>query len=332
MKKGWLKIVLILVVFIILYLLTWTIDFSNHKKPDWGITFSQFYAQKELGLNWQESYLAILDELNPKNLRLIAYWNDIEPEKGKFNFIDLDWQIKEAEKRNKQIILVVGQRVPRWPECHHPDWTKNLTEEEINNVLSTYLKEIINHYKSSSIIAWQVENEPLFYLFGDCPRPDKKFLKKEVELVKSLDPTRPIIITDSGEISTWLETAGISEILGTTLYRIVWSKYLGWVKHPYSPMIYTLRAFVVKNFSKTKEVIISELQVEPWAERKQSIVKIPFDEQVKHFSTKDLKNNFKFAQKTGINKIYLWGVEWWYWRKTKGDESYWKTGKEIFSQ
>jgi len=326
-----LKIILILFA---LYLLTWLIDFSGRQKPQWGITFSQFYAQEELSLNWQESYLAVLDEFNNRDLRLIAYWQYLESEEGQFDFSDLDWQIEEAEKRNKQVVLVVGRKVPRWPECHEPDWLNPLTEDLKKQKLLIYLETIIKRYQNNKTIwAWQIENEPLFRFFGNCPKPDKEFLKKEIQLIKSLDPTRPIIVTDSGEISTWLGTAGISEIFGTTLYRQVWNKhFFGWLKYPYPPFWYALRSLLVKSFSATKEVIISELQAEPWAPRQQSIVDLPLTEQVERFKSKDLKNNLRFAQKTGIDKIYLWGAEWWYWRKIKGDESYWETGKEILNK
>jgi len=55
-------------------------------------------------------------------LRLVAYWQKIEPEQGKYSFEDLDWQIKEAEKRDIEVILVIGRKVSRWPECHIPEW------------------------------------------------------------------------------------------------------------------------------------------------------------------------------------------------------------------
>lgn len=331
MKKILSILIILLIIYLIIYSISWIPDFSFGKKPEWGVTFSQFYAQEKLGLNWQEAYQAILNDLNPQKLRLIAYWDYLETEKEKFNFEDLDWQIKEAEEKEKEIILVIGHRVPRWPECHHPNWVKDLNKEEFQEVLLNYLKEIVNHYKTSpSIKAWQVENEPLFFLFGNCPKPDRKFLKEEINLVKSLDPERKIIITDSGELSTWSETAGLSEILGTTLYRTVWNKYLGWTwQHLYSPFFYTFRAFLVKTFSKTKEVIISELQAEPW-EVGEPWLEITLIKQKEEFDPKQLKGTFWFAKKTGINQIYLWGVEWWYWRKIKGDESYWNLGKEIF--
>ena len=88
------------------------------------------------------------------------------------------------------------------------------------------MTEVVERYKDSKAIAyWQVENEPLFK-FGLCPSwyyQNDDFLKKEVALVKSLDPSRKIIISDSGEQSTWFSAAKVGDIVGITMYRDVWA-------------------------------------------------------------------------------------------------------------
>ena len=330
--KRVLKFIIVFVVVVVgLYFISWQIDFSK-RRPNWGITFSQFYTEEKLGLDWKIVYEALLNEFDVQKLRLIAYWQYLEPTRGNFDFKDLDWQIEEAEKRNKEIILVIGYRVPRWPECHIPDWAKNVPEKEFRDTVLNYLSVVVNHYKYfSAIKVWQVENEPLLSLFGQCPKPDREFLKQEIELVKSADPERPIMITDSGELSSWLETAGLSEWLGTTLYRIVWNKYFGWWKHFYPSLFYTLRSFLVKTFYNTQEVIISELQAEPWVPEGEAIIKVPFEQRNTNFDVKQLQSNLEFAQKTGIKEIYLWGVEWWYWRKINGDNTYWQFMKEFLA-
>src|SRR5438105_2104485 len=90
----------------------------------YGVTFSYPYAQS-LGLNWRETYLAILDELHPKYVRLSAYWDATEPQKDNYDFSALDFQINEAAGRGTKIVLAVGRRLPRWPECHDPSWIAN---------------------------------------------------------------------------------------------------------------------------------------------------------------------------------------------------------------
>src|SRR3990170_3107415 len=93
-----------------------------------GIVFS-FKQAELLGLNPREVFLNLLDELKPGYLRVIAYWDRIESEKDRYNFSELDFQLIEAEKRKIKTTLVVGEKVPRWPECHYPNWFSGLDSQ-----------------------------------------------------------------------------------------------------------------------------------------------------------------------------------------------------------
>src|SRR3989338_9810695 len=119
MKKRWKILRVVLAICAILVL--WINTIPKKQNIKYGVTFSQKFSE-ELELDWKANYLAILDDLKVKDLRLIAYWDRIEPEEGRFGFEDLDWQVAEAEKRGAKIILVVGRKVPRWPECHEREW------------------------------------------------------------------------------------------------------------------------------------------------------------------------------------------------------------------
>src|SRR4030042_2657750 len=123
----------VLLAFLLVFLLLLGYFFVGPTKPakeiTWGVNFSQKYTEL-LGLDWKNTYLALLDDLKVKNIKLITYWNEIESEENKYNFEDLDWQIKNAEERGVKILLVVGMKTPRWPECHIPDWAKNEDKEE----------------------------------------------------------------------------------------------------------------------------------------------------------------------------------------------------------
>jgi hypothetical protein len=44
-----------------------------------------------------------------------------------------------------------------------------------------------------------------------------------------------------------------------------------------------------------------------------------------------LLDNVEFAKKTGMNEIYVWGVEWWYWMKTtQNNPTLWEQAKNIY--
>jgi len=324
------KIVLgLLGALLVLYGVSWIPTYTNPNAV-WGTTFSQYYAAEELGLDWRTAYLAILDDLRPAKLRLVAYWQYLEPEEGVFRFDDLDWQIAEASARGIPVTLAMGYRVPRWPECHWPEWVKRETPEEFRTAVKEYLAQVVTRYRDADIVErWQVENEPFFAFFGVCPPPDAAFLDEETAVVRAADPTRPVVLTDSGEFSTWRRLMDRANIVGTTLYRTVWNQYTGWWTHLWPPSWYTFRAWMAERAGAERTVIV-ELQAEPWAAGNRSIVAVPFDEQTERFDLAEFRRTTVFARATGLPEIYLWGAEWWYWRKLQGDASFWDAAKEIF--
>ena len=81
------------------------------------------------GLDWKETYLALLDDLKVKNLKIAAHWDLIEPQDGVYDFADLDWQLEQARLHNAKVMLAIGMKTPRWPECHVPEWAKNIGKE-----------------------------------------------------------------------------------------------------------------------------------------------------------------------------------------------------------
>ncbi len=320
-------IVLVLIFFSFAFLIV-TIRPPKKDNIKLGVTYSLNYAQ-ELGIDWKKAYLEILDDLKVRYIRLPIYWNIIEPYPGRFDFSKFDFMVEEAEKRGVKIIAVVGRRQPRWPECHVPSWAQNNIESIQQIHILQSIKETVNRYKNSyAIYAWQVDNEPFFSIFGLCPDPDMKFYKEELELVRDLD-TRPIVVTDSGELSTWIRTAGLADILGISMYRITWNKYFGYWYYPLSPSFYWKKFLAVSPL--VERGIITELQAEPWFAK--SIFQTPLSEQYKSMNEDILKDNVDFAVRTGFDEIYLWGVEWWYWLKDKkGEDGMWQTAKEIFDR
>ncbi|MBI2314809.1 beta-galactosidase [Candidatus Daviesbacteria bacterium] len=297
----------------------------------YGVTFSPRYA-KYLNLDWQKTYLQILDDLKVKNLRIPAYWDFVESKSGEFDFSESDFMLDQADKRGVKVILTLGIRQPRWPECHIPAWAKSLTVKKRQQKVLGFVKKTVERYKNhSSIASWQVENEPLFSFFGEaCDKPDKNFLKSEVELVKKLDQ-RPIIITDSGEFGSWATPMRLSEIFGISVYRKAYDPLLGYKSYPILPYFYNVRSFLTRNiFAQNNEkTIIAELQAEPWAQK--AVIDTPLTEQLKLFSLQNFKDDIEFAKKTGFDEIYLWGVEWWYYMAQNGYSQYLEYAKTLFN-
>lgn len=295
----------------------------------WGVTFSKEMSEN-FGLNWKENYTAILTDLKPKYIRVIAYWNLIEPKKDEYDFTDLDWQLAEAEKAGVKTVIAVGQRVPRWPECHFPTWLDPQSSEK-NDLLLSYLRKVVEHYRNNkNILYWQVENEP-FLIFGECPKSDSVLIDKEIAMVRELDPNHKIFLTDGGEFGDWYRASKRADVFGPTLYRKVHTKLFGYISWPITPQLYPLRRDITRSLNgrPDQEFVISELGLEPWMIKQ--IYEVPISTQLSFFNTDDFKSVVSYARQTGFSTFYAWGAEWWYYLKTQGNNDFWNLGKNLFS-
>jgi len=329
MKKT--KYILIKIFYVVLALvIIWQASFLIKFKSNsqFGVTFSAMQA-KDLNLPWKEVYLATLDDLNAKIIRIPVYWDEVEKNQGAYDFTELDWQLQEAQKRNAKIILAIGQRVPRWPECHRPEWVSVQSKSDQDKALLSYLKIVIERYKvNPALEMWQVENEPFLNVFGDCPVGDKDLLVQEINTVKTLDQDHQVLITDSGELSTWLRTAKLGDEFGFSVYRSVGSLFGKLTyNHIIPPLFYKFKAWMTGKYSD--KIFVSELQAEPWT--KKGILHTSVEDQNKSFDYAQFEKNIAFSKDLGVPRVYMWGVEWWYWKKIQGDASFWNLAKKQFN-
>ena len=293
-----------------------------------GVTFSPYY-QEQFGVDWREAYTSILDDLKVRNFRLSAYWNHTESADDVFDFSDIDFELNEAARRDAHVLLAVGRKLPRWPECHDPLWLDGKSRDEIEKQLLVYVDTVVQRYKDHpAITRWQVENEP-FFPFGECKNKlGLSTLKKEVAIVRKYS-SKPIVVTDSGEGSAWLPAAEQGDILGISMYRESWNDILGHIPFPIGPGFYQKKSDLISPFQK--DIIITELQTEPWGSR--PIIEMTRQEMEDSMSIAKLNDNIVFAKKVGFPEVYLWGVEWWYWLKeSQDDSSFWDAGKELFRE
>ncbi len=300
----------------------------------YGVTFSNRYAT-ELGLDWQDAYIKSLDDLQVKNYRLVAYWDDIERVRDTYDYTDIKWQLDEAEKRDTNIILAVGKKAPRWPECFEPDWWKNISHyDERELELLEFVKLTVNELKGyDSIKIWQVENEP-FFPFGECSRFKETTLEKEINLVRSLD-SRPILTQDSGEGGLWFKTYSYGDLMGISMYRKIWYDFWGvflgrsiYFQYPLAHWSYKIKAAVLG--IPYDRIYVTELQAEPWGPGINS--ELSQEEKNKTMSVGDFVSTISYAQNAGFKHLYFWGVEWWLWEKeVNGNSFYWDTARALFA-
>ncbi|MGF7228468.1 MAG: hypothetical protein ACQR33_00600 [Candidatus Saccharibacteria bacterium] len=337
-KNWWHKLVLACCGLLILGLGTmygiarWYIASEQSKPLVMGTTFIPAYAQS-LGVDPEQTLDAILNDLHVRNLRLVSYWDQLEPTKGVYDFTQLDWQFKKAEAAHAKVTLSLGLRQPRWPECHAPVWATTEPTSVWQPQLNDFIQTVVNRYKNSpSLGSYQLENEYFLKGFGQCTNFSRDRLVSEYNLVKKADPQHPIILARSNNALGTPLGAPTPDEFGISIYKRVWfvpvKRYL---EYPFPAWYYAFLAGVQK-ITTGKDMVIHELQAEAWTPDGESIPQTSLAEQNKSFDAAIFKNRVEYGKATGMRQIYLWGSEYWYYRLTVlHDPSLWNVAEQTFN-
>jgi hypothetical protein len=324
-------------VFVAIPLFFWFHTSEAEYRVNWGVNFSASQAEY-LGLDANKTYDAIIKELGAKQIKIHTNWNATEIENNVYDFATLDYQVAGAEKHDVKLILVIGMKTGRWPECHTPEWFLSIPSEEREAEIIQYVRTLTFRYKDSKAVEfWQIENEP-FLDFGTCPdwyyEDSQARVAKEIEAVRDIDPSRKIIVSESGELSDWTTAAELADIVGVTMYRSTWNdveETFG--LNPYTfltPQFYSAKATYIQQVYG-KPVISIELQAEPWTAKPLAESKLEI--QAQSMNPELFKENVDFARQVGLDSYYFWGVEWWYWMKTKHNQpEIWNQAQILFTE
>jgi hypothetical protein len=302
-----------------------------------GTTFVPNYS-RYFETEPKEVLRAMIDDLGIRRFRLVSYWNIHEPEPGQYDFSDLDWQFDMIEAAGGEIALSIGLRQPRWPECHGPGWAMAKPMSEWSEDLKSYMGVTIDRYKDRDVLVeYQLENEFLLKVFGECPDHSRERLIDEFNYVRSKDPTRPIIINRSNNaVPSWPINEPRADKVGAAIYKRVWDKTITKRNFEY-PLPSWFYSFLAGGTELTtgRPSIVHELQTEPWLPENISydMRNAPLDLLYETFGPNMMRGRLEYAVKTGIRDIDLWGVEWWYQMKVKRNApELWNTGKEELAK
>ena len=246
-----------------------------------GINFSPWYCE-QLELDPWDTFINLLNNLNPDIVRLSAYWNRIQPAENIYEFDELEKYIAELNKRNIKIVLTVGINAQRWPEFFIPAWLlKNIDSPKnfqielnkpgsiIQNYLLKFITQTVKKF-DSKIDYWQIENEPFQQSFPLNFAISKDFLLHEIITAKTLS-TKPIVLNESialNKLFAFLKTfsktfgliksvEGLSDIFAANIYVRASFNIFG-IKTNFKQNGYP---DLPKN---VKKVAITEVQSEPW--------------------------------------------------------------------
>lgn len=332
--KKFLKVIFTILIILAIFIsfLMWEFAVEQSKKPEMiGVSFSQIQAER-FGVDWQKNYLAIIDELQFKYLRLAGYWNRIEKQKGSYDFSELDWMMDEAAKRDVRVTLAIGQKLPRWPECFYPEWLDKNNPDEVSYRANKLIGEIVKRYKNHPALdTWQLENEFLLRSYGKCPKNNltRYQLKKELQTIKNIDRKHGVALTQSDQMG-WPIIGPFANQYGFSMYRRVWWDYMGYTgyfKYP-QPGIYNWFKAAIIKFYSGQEPRVHELQAESWAKTGNEFISA--EEMDKTMNPKYFDDNIRYVRDSKIRRYDLWGAEWWYYMKTKKDSpAMWEKVKEF---
>lgn len=298
---------------------------------DLGSTFSHVFL-KSMGIDPMAA-IESFGDLGFSWVRLGCYWSEIEKVKGVYDFGELDKIVTYCGKRGIKIFLSVGMKAPRYPEYYLPAWlTVSLKLEnggriqvgdvELLEPLLKFIENCVVHYKNNSAVkVWQVENEPLDPSGDNNWSISPDVLKREVSLVRKIDGARKIMISLWGNELTKRNLVPnaiqLGDIVGIDIYprRPLGKGYVG----P-NDSVEELNKISRDINENGKEVWISELQMEPW-EDGEIVTSLDNPESC---LPKHIKDHWEMGKKIGPTGILLWGFEWWYIRRLKGDSRYWE--------
>jgi hypothetical protein len=309
----------------------WTVPNPTPANVQVGTTFIKINAE-HLGLDWRSAYREIINDIGIKQIRIPIFWDQLESKPGQFDWVDLDWQMQQAAAGNAKVVLVVGHRVPRYPECYAPGWSKSLDEVEFARSLFAMTTAVVTHFRNHPALdAWQVENEPLAKILGtiwgdgSC-REIAHLVKSEVSLVKQLDPQHPTIVTYAftpWPASQLRQTIDFkSDIVGITLFNKLFFRspfFTGYIEMfklgPLSPLRLAYQRSLVKQHHQ--DFWVAEMQAEPWGPKGPYEFDKPEDTYITMNPTR-LRETWDYALQGGASRVYLWGAEWWLQERDRG--------------
>jgi hypothetical protein len=104
-----------------------------------------------------------------------------------------------------------------------------------------------------------------------------------------------------------------------------------YIEYPFPAWYYAFLAGSQK-IVQGKDMIVHEMQAEPWPPNQKTIPEISLAEQSKSFDAARFQGRITFARATGMPIAYYWGGEYWYYRMVVlHDPSVWNVAKNNFS-
>lgn len=284
---------------------------------------------------------ALLDATGVTLVRLSAQWDEVEPREGDFDFTLLDQLVSVAGQKGAAVNLSVGMKGQRHPEFYIPGWAFEGTDIHDGEVISedpelrrralAMVATVVQHYaENPTIDSWGAENEP-YIASGrsDGYSLSRAYVAEVVELIRANDPLGRKVMINHGQHfvmdQRWKQALADSDVLGQSLYPRRNEHILG------VPVVVNVLELgpLMPNYAYQaraahdagKEFWVNELQGEPWTDDDSRLI-TPAHPSA-NLSPKGFAENIVYARKTGADRIYLWGSEWWLYQSRFFGDNRW---------
>lgn len=283
----------------------------------------------------------LLDATGAKRIRLSVEWSQVEPAEAVYDFRLIDALLAEADRHGATVLLGVGVKAQRHPEFYIPDWVSRAADLRLNEVISddwflhdralTMVFAVVAHTASSPAIdAWSADNEP--YIASSRSEAwtlSRDFVREEVVTIKAADPKRrPVSINHAQHFvfdRRWQDALADSDALAASLYPFRNYEVFG---YEFVVPILEIGALAPnyadqarKAHAQGKPYWITEMQAEPWHDGDMRLLS-PRNPSP-NLTHANFARNIDYARKSGADRVYLWGAEWWLYEADRfGDRSW----------
>lgn len=310
-----------------------------------GVCFSQRRAAG-LGLDPSETLLALLIHLKPRFLRLPLYWDEIAPEPAGYQFEGIHWQLDQAQTYGSRVLLAVGIKGPGLGQYSVPSWLGDgLASAQAGapappgrlaaNLYLMLERTVALLADYDTIDAWQIEHEPFVTAKpGLSPPPiSVDLVRREAEIVREVDSRhRPIVVNHRGGAifsGAWRTALGLADIIGEDIgpppVDTNYGGLSGLLRRKLSAPQTRLLALAAAR--RGKPLWITELSTEPAPAPPPAT-----SEQISRGPLLRMRQAAALASRSGAQRVYLDGAEWWLQMRDRGDDRYWELGRNLLAQ
>ncbi|MBA4179848.1 MAG: hypothetical protein C0506_04595 [Anaerolinea sp.] len=297
-----------------------------------------------------ETLGTLLRGLGAKHVRLSVEWDQVEPRPGEFDFRLIDALLAEAGRSGATALVSVGAKAQRHPEFFIPEWALAGTDLSANAVVDedpllrsrilAMIGAVVAHVAASPAIdSWSADNEPYIPSErADGWRLSREFARLERETILANDPRRrPVSINHAQHFVTdrrWRDALEDADILAASFYpfrnvRILGRTYviaipeIGFMAPNYAHQARSARA-------QGKPFWLTEMQAEPWVDSDIRLVGPASPSP--NLTPDNFRKAMDYARRTGAERVYLWGSEWWLFQKERyNDPTWWDLARETIS-